>query len=714
MQWSNEARHLFQSYLSEVRAHCRAQGVWAEPVVSSVEKEIQARLSQAGVEQVTQAIARQVLASMGNPAAMVAQGNGGPPPPLPSSSGTSAPPPLPIPAKPVPGLAAHATQPIPKAAPKPPLNRKGPMILVSLICVPILIGVGFLSILPGILQLQASGEKNACADNLLALHGALVGYSNLHDGQLPPLDANGSVPLLFDEEVFEMLDIHWLRCPSDAYEGEEESSIRNDPDYIYLGAPIRTQAELERFIDRYVASGGELVSALADSSLAGTYPPVAGFRADRADADTIPLLVEYNLYHDPDGAHVLYLDGHIEYLEMNSQFPVTDAFYETIGLVWGAGTLKSCRENIQVLGDQLLKIGQANEGRLPTLDTEREPFIFGGDSAAEVDRKRLRCPAMAYDGETEADILADSDYIYLGYAIRNAVEMDAYIDAYAGVEGDLARFVALESIKGPNGDLVPLTMGMPNPGRVPVLIEWNGFHNATGGHVYYLDGHVEFLQFDSQFPMTDRFFSGIRRGRDAKSRPRCETNLQKLGEALLAYSDGAEGDFPRLTHQPHTFLFEDRMLQSIDARLLRCPRGGYEGETDEDIIDDADYLYLGYAVRNQAEMNAFIRAREAAGEDWAAFRAKDSIPSSAGPIPRLHRGLPNPEEIPVMIEWWGHQPSGGHVLYLDGHIEFVERGVKFPMTEEFFDGFYTTWQEEPSAWSEFKKGFWEAMEEEYR
>ncbi len=708
MQWSNEARHLYQAYLDEVKSRCRAQGVWAEPLVSSVEKAVQARLAQAGVEQVTQAVARQVLASLGSPENIVANSNGGapPPPPLPPATGQATPPPLPARPAPAPGLAAHVARPIPQAAPKAKSGGRGVMILVSLLCVPLVLGVAFLAMLPGIIELQETGEKNGCADNLVTLHGALSAYSQQHGGQFPQLETGQSVPFSFGEKFVNTIDVHWLRCPSVAYDDEEESYILQDPDYIYLGAAIRSQAEMDVFMDAYVASGGEVTEAIT---------PAQVLKADMPGADQIPLLVEYNLYHEPDGAHVLYLDGHIEYLEMNSRFPVTDAFYEAAGQAWGAGTLKSCEENISVLGAQLLAVGERNQGNLPPLATEGEPFLFGGPSVSELDRTRLRCPAMAYEGESVEDILLDSDYIYLGSAVRNAVEMEAYVDAYVGVDGDVARFLALESIAGPQGPLAPLALGLPEPERIPLLIEWSGLHNASGGHVFYLDGHVEFLEYDSQFPMTERFFANVRRATDAVSRPRCENNLQELSKAFVSYSEKAGGSYPRLTQRPDNFLPEDGMLASIEAKLLRCPEGGYEGETDEDIIDDADYLYLGFAVRNQVEMTAYLEARKAVGDDWAAFSGQESIPCPTGDLPSLNSGLPNPGEIPVLVEWWGyHQPSGGHVLYLDGHIEYVERGVKFPMTEEFFDALYSSWQEEPSAWSEFKKGFWEAMEEEYR
>jgi len=45
-----------------------------------------------------------------------------------------------------------------------------------------------------------------------------------------------------------------------------------------------------------------------------------------------------------------------------------------------------------------------------------------------------------------------------------------------------------------------------------------------------------------------------------------------------------------------------------------------------------------------------------------------------------------PSVVPVMWEWPdNHSPSGGHVLYLDYHVEFVEYPGKFPMTKDFIE-----------------------------
>ncbi len=49
---------------------------------------------------------------------------------------------------------------------------------------------------------------------------------------------------------------------------------------------------------------------------------------------TIPILFEtfssIGFDHDPDGANVLYLDGHVDYVRFGSQFPVTEPVQEVL------------------------------------------------------------------------------------------------------------------------------------------------------------------------------------------------------------------------------------------------------------------------------------------------------------------------------------------------------------------------------------------------
>ena len=58
---------------------------------------------------------------------------------------------------------------------------------------------------------------------------------------------------------------------------------------------------------------------------------------------------------------------------------------------------------------------------------------------------------------------------------------------------------------------------------IPIVIErpWN---HGDGGHVLFLDGHVEFLPYPGRFPMTVDFIEGLQQ-------------LDKLEEFPFAYDD---------------------------------------------------------------------------------------------------------------------------------------------------------------------------------
>jgi prepilin-type processing-associated H-X9-DG protein len=63
-----------------------------------------------------------------------------------------------------------------------------------------------------------------------------------------------------------------------------------------------------------------------------------------------------------------------------------------------------------------------------------------------------------------------------------------------------------------------------------------------------------------------------------------------------------------------------------------------------------------------------------------------------------HPEISYPSGVPVMWEWpTHHKPAGGHVLYLDGHVEFVEYPGRFPMTENFINNLRPLEPELPDA-----------------
>ncbi len=46
--------------------------------------------------------------------------------------------------------------------------------------------------------------------------------------------------------------------------------------------------------------------------------------------------------------------------------------------------------------------------------------------------------------------------------------------------------------------------------QIPVIWEWPSNH-VNGGHVLYMDRHVEFVTYPGEFPMTERFIEALRK-----------------------------------------------------------------------------------------------------------------------------------------------------------------------------------------------------------
>lgn len=78
------------------------------------------------------------------------------------------------------------------------------------------------------------------------------------------------------------------------------------------------------------------------------------------------------------------------------------------------------------------------------------------------------------------------------------VPLDAGVSAMNVVQWPL-------SIRGDEGDALIATARS----RVPVLVERPNHHGKPGGHVLYLDGHVEFVEYPGKWPMTKQTIEGL-------------------------------------------------------------------------------------------------------------------------------------------------------------------------------------------------------------
>lgn len=144
----------------------------------------------------------------------------------------------------------------------------------------------------------------------------------------------------------------------------------------------------------------------------------------------------------------------------------------------------------------------------------------------------------------------------------------------------------------------------------------------------------------------------------------------------------------------------DRVCESAPTHKATEPVG--EADRDQMLSDDWSYVYLGYAIENDTQAEAFFTAYPQQIKQPTGF--EQDLPMSPGQgtcgsasLARLYLldRLPEPlscltdraKSIPVVIEWPdNHLYPGGKVVWLDGSEEFVPYPGKFPMTPTFIEG----------------------------
>jgi prepilin-type processing-associated H-X9-DG protein len=187
-------------------------------------------------------------------------------------------------------------------------------------------------------------------------------------------------------------------------------------------------------------------------------------------------------------------------------------------------------------------------------------------------------------------------------------------------------------------------------------------------------------------------------GRGAPAyRASCQNNLKQMGIVFKMYANESQGElWPELSPDAGVLMFSE--LTAVypeyltDLSILQCPANP-AGVLS---IDDHSYFYLGYVIRNEDEMAAFAEVYEERLSEGLFFDEDLPIPPGKVPGDKLYRLREGVERdvstlarhvaqahIPVLIERLGHhEPDGGNVLYMDGHVEFLAYPGKWPMTEK--------------------------------
>ncbi|MBX7259528.1 MAG: hypothetical protein K1Y02_24420 [Candidatus Hydrogenedentes bacterium] len=220
----------------------------------------------------------------------------------------------------------------------------------------------------------------------------------------------------------------------------------------------------------------------------------------------------------------------------------------------------------------------------------------------------------------------------------------------------------------------------------------------------------------------------------------CAQNLEQIGAALQTYAQhDKSGDYAPMSRTPGCLMFSPKALGSEamqKAPLLisyvhphrsvlerRCTNASLY------VFDDNSYWYLGFAFANERSANEWLEACKEAAQHrepvndferearhggscewrskraissrlatgrWAGFRAsneivyahlKENIGDTLSPFDDgREKEAYFKSIIPVMVERPELHGNGGHVLYLDGHVEFVPYPGQFPMTQKFIEG----------------------------
>ncbi len=209
---------------------------------------------------------------------------------------------------------------------------------------------------------------------------------------------------------------------------------------------------------------------------------------------------------------------------------------------------------------------------------------------------------------------------------------------------------------------------------------------------------------------------------EASGRNLCIQHLKDMGGAFKAFSAAHNGAYPKLSDVPGQLMCApDGICPEFvkEPFWFVCVRSPMMQERNKRhmescaLVNDECYFYLGHAVTNDAEVEAFCNGyREAtrSGTSWKkalrvplgqGFEGSDVIPL----LDNVAEGMA--ARVPVIIERSRNHPggghgvgwffarmwdsdssitrcyeSGGHVLYLDGHVEYKKYPGEWPMTEK--------------------------------
>jgi prepilin-type processing-associated H-X9-DG protein len=195
--------------------------------------------------------------------------------------------------------------------------------------------------------------------------------------------------------------------------------------------------------------------------------------------------------------------------------------------------------------------------------------------------------------------------------------------------------------------------------------------------------------------------------RAASDKQNSAINLKQLGLALKMFGAEARGEkYPPLSPEVGQLTMDPKKIYPeymSDANVFVSPAHPDAAElisSDDPTlkIRDHSFWYMSYAIPNAELGLAFIEEYKKQARTGKIIT--EDFDHNRKPIFRLREGIerffitdindPNASakiqsSIPLLIERPGLHDGGGHVLYMDGHVEFVPYPGKFPMTQRFIE-----------------------------
>lgn len=271
------------------------------------------------------------------------------------------------------------------------------------------------------------------------------------------------------------------------------------------------------------------------------------------------------------------------------------------------------------------------------------------------------------------------------------------VERSAKLTGRTIPMLADSGQSGPPPLQPPPRVGVPLHGRRPSSNSSNSCIIAAAVGAVVVFGLVIVMGIFAAIMLP-----ALARAREAARRASCQNNLKQMGIVYAMWAGEHDRYFPPIANVPGDFTPTPDAIYPeylTDAMIFVCPSDPTVPDSTDPhvLIGDESYFYLGYAVTNETEARAFIDAyREQLATGGTFDQDLEVLPGSgtggSNAIVRLREGMDrdlpvSPSEIPVAFDrdLAQHVPGGINVLYMDGHVEFVKRGLKFPAQQWFLD-----------------------------